>query len=138
MERQQQSPSGVLRDVLLEVPRPMLSRDEPPFVFVQCHGTRKFLRTFSGSSDAREAVQNAGNCPATNNHRDRASVFRCHGGAKRLLQGSRLRWETQQVRLTALGALDCAQHFRVVDFACALCFISFFSYVQVGCNSKMP
>ena len=30
-------PSDVLRDVLLDVPRPILSRDEPSFVLVEEH-----------------------------------------------------------------------------------------------------
>ena len=35
------APAGILRDVLPDVPRPIVSRDEPPFVLVeeQCHGT---------------------------------------------------------------------------------------------------
>ena len=63
------APSGVLRDVLPDVPRLILSRDEPPFLPVEerpVARTKTFRKTFSGSSATRQAVQNAGNCRATN------------------------------------------------------------------------
>ena len=62
--------SGVLRDLLPDVPGPILSRDEPPFLPVEDQPVPRNMKncrkTFSGSSGTRQAMQNAGNCRATN------------------------------------------------------------------------
>ena len=57
------APSGVLRDVLLDVPRQILSRDESPFLPVE---ERPLPRNMKFSQDILKAVQIAGNCGATN------------------------------------------------------------------------